>query len=378
VNYNEYWLTEQFYRFYNTTEEAVDTISRRGFFAARDFNASAQLSTRIYGIKRWRRGKLAGIRHVLTPNVGLNYTPDFAAKPFGYYYQAYLTPGGQVGYYSPYERSIIGTPGLGQYGTFASTVNFGLNNNLQIKTRSGSDTGAGGRNITLIDGLSINSGYNLAADSFGWAGVSMAFRTNILDKISVNANANFDPYVYDGFSGRRINKLAWNNGGFLNFQNANFSLSSSFRSADKSSNDTKTPRSDELSRLMQQGGYNDYIDFNIPWSLNLAYNLSLNKLYRLDSIGGDTLVYNQSALFSGDFNLTPHWKVTFTSGYDFTTHSLTLTSFDIYRDLHCFEMRLGTIPFGPRKSYNFTINVKASVLQDLKLLRRRDYRDAAY
>ncbi len=378
VNYNEYWLTEQFYRFYNTTEGVVDTISRRGFFATRDFNATAQLTTRIYGIKRWRKGRLAGIRHVLTPNVGLNYTPDFAARPFGYYYQAYLTPGGAIGYYSPYERSVVGSPGLGQYGHFASTINFGLNNNLQLKTRSGSDTGATTKNITLIDGLSVNSGYNLAADSFGWAGVNMAFRTNILDKVSLNANANFDPYVYDGFSGRRINKLVWNNGGFLNFQNANVSLSSSFRSAEKSSNSTKTPRTDEVSRLMQAGGYNDYIDFKIPWSLSLGYNLSLTKLYRLDSLGGATLEYNQSALFSGDFNLTPHWKVTFMSGYDFTTNSLTITSIDIYRDLHCWEMRLGTIPFGRNKSYNFTVNVKASVLQDLKLLRRRDYRDAAY
>jgi len=31
--------------------------------------------------------------------------------------------------------------------------------------------------------------------------------------------------------------------------------------------------------------------------------------------------------------------------------------------------------FGPRKSFNFTLKVKAAVLQDLKLIRRRDYRD---
>jgi hypothetical protein len=272
---------------------------------------------------------------------------------------------------------VVGVPGLGQYGTFASTINFGLNNNLQIKTRSGSDTGASTRNITLIDGLSVNSGYNLAADSFGWSGVSMAFRTNIIDKISMNANANFDPYVYDHTSGRRVNELVWNNGGFLNFRNANFSLSSSLHSPQKSGNKSKLARSDEVARLMQAGGYNDYIDFDVPWSLNLAYNIAVNKLYRTTAERGDTLVYNQTALFSGDFNLSSHWKVTFSSGFDFTTRSLTLTSFDIYRDLHCWELRMGTIPFGPRKSYNFTINVKASILQDMKLLRRKDYRDAS-
>ncbi len=185
----------------------------------------------------------------------------------------------------------------------------------------------------------------------------------------------FDPYVYDASIGRRVNKLAWNNGGVANFQNASLSLSTSFRSSQKTSNNTQTPRSDEATRLLRPG-YADYIDFKIPWSLNIAYNISLNKVYRPDTLRGDTLTYNQSALFSGDFNLTPHWKVTFSSGYDFVYKQLTLTRFDIYRDLHCWEMRLGTFPFGPRKSYDFSINVKAAVLQDLKLLRRRDYRDA--
>lgn len=378
ANYNEYWLTDEFYRYYNTTEDKLDTIHNRGFYAARDFSANMQLSTRIYGIKRWRTGTLAGIRHVLTPNVGLNYVPDYAAPPFQYYYQAYLTPGGSLAYYSQYVNSVVGVPGLGQYGDFASIINFGLNNNLQIKTRTGKDSAASTKNITLIDGFSLNSAYNLAADSFKLAGLAMSFRTNILDKISVTANANFDPYVYDHYLGRRINTYKWDNGGGLNFQNANISLSSSFRSNQNSRPKAGSDRADTYARLMQSGGYNDYIDFNIPWSLNIAYNLSVNKIYRSYEKGGDTVTINQSALFSGDFNLSAHWKFSFSSGYDFTSHSLTLTSFDIYRDLHCWEMRMGTIPFGPRKNYNFTINVKASVLQDLKMLRRRDYRDAAF
>jgi len=378
VNYNEYWLTDQLYEYYNPSANKVDSISNRGFYTARDYNASASLSTRIYGIKRWSKGKIAGIRHVLTPNLGLTYTPDFARAPYNYAYQAYLSPNGNIQYYSPYINSLVGVPGLGQYGKFASNVNFGLNNNLQVKTRSGSDTGATTKNITLIDALSFASAYNLAADSFGWSNFALGFRTNILDKISVNGSATFSPYEYDGNLGRWVNNLTWDNGGFLNFQNASVALSSNFRSKERSSNSSKVPKSDEVSRLTQPGGYNDYIDFKVPWSLNVAYSLSMNKQYRMFINGGDTLTFNHSVLFSGDFNLTAHWKVTYSSGYSFTTKSLSLTSIDIYRDLHCFEMRLGTIPFGPRKSYNFTLNVKASALQDLKILRRRDFRDAAY
>jgi len=33
------------------------------------------------------------------------------------------------------------------------------------------------------------------------------------------------------------------------------------------------------------------------------------------------------------------------------------------------------VPLGPRKSWNFSINVKASILQDMKLNKKKDFRD---
>ena len=42
---------------------------------------------------------------------------------------------------------------------------------------------------------------------------------------------------------------------------------------------------------------------------------------------------------------------------------------------HCWEMRMNWIPFGYQESWNFQINVKASILKDLKLLKRKDYFD---
>ncbi|HRO43091.1 MAG TPA: putative LPS assembly protein LptD [Flavipsychrobacter sp.] len=376
TTYTEYWLTNKTYRFYNANEGKIDTVGNRGFFTARDFNATAQLSTRIYGLKMFKRGKLMGIRHVLTPNVGFNYTPDFAAAPFRYYYQTRLDTSGNLAYLSPFETSVIGVPGMGQYGDFSSSINFGINNNLQIKTRSRKDTTGNGRNVTLIDGFSITSAYNIAADSFNWSTFNMNFRTNILEKFNVSANAVFDPYATDYETGRRLPRTMWQEGtGIANLRNANIALSANFRSKQKDKSANPAVRTDEYSQLMQNGGYNDYVDFDIPWSLNVAYSLGIDKRYTAFS-KRDTIRLTQSLLFSGDFNVTSRWKMTFSSGYDFETKQLTLTSIDIYRDLHCWEMRLGTIPFGPRKSYNFTLSVKASILQDLKLVRRRDFRDA--
>src|SRR5690606_6939828 len=123
--------------------------------------------------------------------------------------------------------------------------------------------------------------------------------------------------------------------------------------------------------IMQYGAYNDYVDFNIPWSLNFTYSLTATKNEQRDSI-----MLDHYTGFGIDFNLTPRWKLVINSGYNFTQKKLQITDINIYRDLHCWEMRLWTVPFGPNKSYNFTLNVKATILQDLKLMRRRDYRDA--
>jgi hypothetical protein len=120
--------------------------------------------------------------------------------------------------------------------------------------------------------------------------------------------------------------------------------------------------------------YSGYADFNIPWSLNVRYNVTFRKNFVVAS-QKDTLTLFQDLNFSGDINLTSKWKVGLRSGYDFNTKQISFTSFDIYRDLHCWEMRMNLIPFGQRRSYNFSLNVKSAVLQDLKLIRRKDFRD---
>jgi hypothetical protein len=57
---------------------------------------------------------------------------------------------------------------------------------------------------------------------------------------------------------------------------------------------------------------------------------------------------------------------------------LSALQFDISRDLHCWQMSLNLIPFGYYRSFFFTLQVKSSVLQDLKLTRRKSYQDNSY
>ncbi len=373
VNYNEYWLTDKLHQQYNNVEQKLDSNDSHGFFTARDFNAGVSFSTRVYGMKLFKNGKLKGIRHVISPSVGFSYHPDFGASPFNYYYKTHLDSSSTISTLSPYATSIIGIPPLGKAGN----LNFSINNNLQIKVRTSKDTVTGFKNITLIDALGISTSYNPAVDSFQWSNISVNFRTNILDKINVSSSATFDPYAWDYDLGRRLPQTMEDKGfGLARFTSASLALGSNFHSKQTTANKAVT-NSEEYGRLLRNAGYNDYVNLNVPWSFNFSYSLQVNQ-----SMSGftkrDTVVVTQNLTFQGEVKLTERWKLNVSSGYNFTYNQLTLTSIDIYRDLHCWAMHLQAVPFGPRKSYSFTLNVKAAVLQDLKLIRRRDYRDTPY
>jgi hypothetical protein len=93
------------------------------------------------------------------------------------------------------------------------------------------------------------------------------------------------------------------------------------------------------------------------------YSWGENRSYQVAEF---TKTQTQSVLFSGDLNILKYWKLGFTSGYDMEARDWTPTSINLYWDLHCWEFNANVIPFGVRKSFTFRINVKASILRDLK------------
>lgn len=372
IPYNEYWYTEEIRQQYNPVTDKMDSTITKGFFTARDFSFSVPLSTRIYGMKLFKKGKIRGIRHILEPRVDFTYRPDFGATGFNYYYNTQTDSNKYESLYRFQTSDFVGTIGKGEQ----RRLGFGINNNLQMKIRSRKDTVSGFKNITLIDGYSITSAYNFAADSLQWSPINMSFRTNVLDKILITAGANFDQYGINKATDRSYAYTTmWQRGdGFARFTDAGISLSTSLTSRPKSKDKTIAPSAKD--GIVFNPDYYNYVDFDIPWSINFSYSLNLSNQYQTVTKKDSLLVSAHNITFGGEFNVTPRWKVSFISGYNLIDKQLQITRIQIFRDLHCWAMRLETVPFGPQKNYNFTINVKAAVLQDLKLMRRRDFRDS--
>ena len=98
--------------------EKQDTVD--GFYNVYNWSLSLSASTKLYGTYvPWRKlfgDKIMAIRHVFTPSVSLNYSPDFSASRYGYYltYQKTDAEGNvTLVEYSPYTGTLYGVPGKG-------------------------------------------------------------------------------------------------------------------------------------------------------------------------------------------------------------------------------------------------------------------------
>ena len=369
---DRYWSDDTLFNNNDTIVGYIKTDTIKGFKNAFDFNISSSLTTKVYGMLKIKKGPVRAIRHVFTPSLSFSYVPDFGDKKWGYY-DTYTDTTGREYTYSRFERSLYGSPPGQKSGSFGLV----LNNNLEMKVRSRKDTITGLKKIVLIENFSFSMSYNLAADSLNLSPLRMSGRTKLWKNITLQYTSQWDPYDVDT-NGHRVNQFYWNTRRtILRKENSIWSLSINLRLGDKDFKKKKKPKdatTDEMDEISENP--HEFVDWDIPWSLNLAYNFNYtNKILYNDYQVLPEHKIVQTLSVSGQVNLTPKWKITFRSGWDFTAKQISYTSLNLYRDLHCWEMRFSWVPLGPRKSWNFSINVKSSVLQDLKLSRKKDYRD---
>ena len=231
-----------------------------------------------------------------------------------------------------------------------------------------------------------------------WSKLRLSGRTTLFKGFDIRYSSSWDPYILDSAGTRNLNQTEWSvNKRLLRLENTNWEFSANLRlnpdffkrdGEGSGQSERRTPEDQLRDEFRDEfeiydetesiyNNYDDYIDWNIKWSLNITYNFrySVTPVYINQVVDERTETIVQTLGVSGDFNLTPKWKIGFRTGWDFEAADLSYTSINIYRDLHCFEMRFNWIPIGGRQSWNFALNVKANMLKDLKLQRKRDFRD---
>jgi lipopolysaccharide assembly outer membrane protein LptD (OstA) len=357
ISYNEYWYLKKIVKSWDTINDTLIYSQTNGFNRASSISGNLSLNTQLFGLAQFKRGRLQAIRHVITPSLNFGFRPNLQTEKNGFR-QVQVDTSGRIEEYSIYGAAPLGYPS----GKKSASIGFGINNNLELKTRKQTDTGIISKKVKLIEMLSISANHNFLADSFKWSHLSFNGRSSLFKgKVGINYNWNLDPYKYDS---RRRDVLIISDGKSLGRLTA-FGLSMGTNFNPQARKPKTSPNADKQELAMINNYPQFYVDFNIPWSLALNYNLNYNRPN--PNMTGE---FSQSITFNGDLKLTENWKIAFGSGYDFKTKELSVTKIDLFRDLHCWEFSFGWIPTGFRRSFDFTIRVKSSTLQDLKLNRR--------
>lgn len=351
----------------DTLRGQVFTDTIQAFKSTRDFNFALNFSTRLYGIVNFKSKKLKAIRHVFRPQVSVNYRPDFGTDFWGNYKEVQINEAGDVERYSIYQ-------GFALYGQapdgMRAGVGVSLDNNLELKVASKKDTLTGTQNIKLLESFRVSTFYDFVKDSLNLDPIQITAFTTIANKIRVNFSTTLDPYQRSE-NNRRINTSRWSQEKrFVNLTNASLALNTSFRSK-------RGNRESEIDQLLLWTHPNDYYDFTVPWSFSLGYNFTIAKAIPTAPKKFD--ISTNSVNMNFDLSLTPKWKFTASSGFDFSEMSVTATNINIVRDLHCWVLQISYTPFPvERQFYSIQLNVKSAVLQDLKLTKKRERYDSVF
>ena len=392
-NYIECWYTRKVKQHYDEQKRQVARDTINGFNRVYDYNMSVSMDTKIYGMYKplFMKKKEMVIRHVITPSVSYTYTPDFGKARFGYYdTYTYTDTNGEVRMveYSPYESAPYGYPGKG----VSKNVSFSLKNNLEMKMASDKDT-TGYKKISLIDDLTGNLSYDIARKR--WSNLTLNARLKLTKSYTFNMNATFATYAYKFDENGNVvegDRTEWSYGRFGRFQGYSGSFSYTLsndtfkklfgKGEDKDKEkkpddgnkdeeddeDETEPQHEHSTRKQEKATVSSdgYLAFSMPWSLSLSYSYSIRE-DRSKQINIKTMRYpyslTHSLNISGNVKMGSRWNVNYSSGYDFTSKKMSMTTVNITRDLHCFNMSCGLV-FGPFTSYNFSLRANSSMLTD--------------
>lgn len=408
--------------------QALARDTTNGFYNVFDFDVGFSMSTKIYGfytpLKRlFPNGKVEKFRHVITPSVGFTYHPNFE-KSFWGYYGSYEQPvydgtdsitgrktqktdeaGNPVYQHQVYSRFPNGMYGNAPRG-MAASINFALEQNLEMKIVNSKDTT--GKNpykvVSIIDKFAVSGAYNFAVDSMNFSKFNVELRLKFpyLNNYTLTLNTHLDPYMYElNALGTpvRTNKQYWHNGRFPHWDGLrwNFSYTISNQTIKKwkdkiegkksnsgndgnDENDGNDVNMDSIEkdgegmdRNAKQNNKNEeevddgYVKTEFPWSVSINYSLAYQETSTFDyERMYPKMKLTHSLSLYGNLGLGQGWKISANMTYNFDYKKVTACTFNVSRDLHCWNMSASINPIGPFKSFTFHIGVNASILSDLK------------
>ena len=339
LNLNEGWIFR-----YNDSGIEKEGFKRR---LTGGFNLSS--STTIYGLFPINNFNINSIRHILTPTLSLNYTPDFSKSIFGVDLAYFNEQGDDY-----FSNSMIGSTPTNEI----KKINLNLSNNFQMKLNDSLKT--------KIDFLrwNVSTGYNFMADEFKLDLIKSRINYSPNEKFDFDFTMYNEPYKLDE-NLNRLNEFA----AFPTLTYLQGSTDISLFGNKKITGDEET-NVDTLSRDQENQLYNSNkffepeIGSNTIWELDLRLGAKLQKTIINNDIGWDKTLWIQPIL---KLNLTEKWKMTYAGQIDMIDSQIVSHNMYFYRTLHCWEFGFKWWPSGTGSGFLLNIRVKSPDLKDIKL-----------
>jgi hypothetical protein len=386
AQYTERWYFKRYDYKYDASEDKITADTVTSFNRIWDYNLGSSLETTVYGTHFFNEEAfIKAIRHRIDPLLKLTYHPDFSEEKYGYYQKINTRKGESK------EDKFKGGP----YGTppskASALLEAQINNVLETKIQDDDNPLGKSKKIPLAESLYGKTSYDFLADSFPLGDLKFGVRNRFLNNlINVEYNNKYDPYIY--VNRKRVEEFAWQHGkGLGTMKEYTFKISTHVQSekydiapdtsgendkrteADIQNQDEEPPASKKKSKKQETTILLDssqYVDFDLPWQFDIAYQQNFTYNIPLDT--KETI---RQIVFNGELNITKNWKTTFSSVYDIDKKELvgSATKVGIYRDLHCWQMKFDWVPLANVQSYDFSIGIKAPLLEEVKLPHSREY-----
>ncbi|UKN02458.1 hypothetical protein K6119_02845 [Paracrocinitomix mangrovi] len=402
ATYNEVWNFQYDDHALNYADTLLDTTRVNGFGTARNLVFSARMGTQFIGLIRYKGPRETRFKHTATPSFTASYAPEIintdiindTANALSY----------NVNKYTDSKYPISDSRASGK-------LSWNLTNVVKMKTKNMKDTvNNSDKSFNIIDALNYSSDYDFLKDTNKMGNHLFQFRTaKMFNILSFQSDATVSPYAFDAYN-NLTKDYAWEaNQGFGRLTRSNITVNANFtsktgRKKQAELNDLTANTANQNQKVTDPNS----TTFDIPWQLNVAYNLNHTLITDKDSLTGPNYKVVQTVVLGGDFSINSKWKFKggisfdlqqFNDLYQDLTYSrpyedlVSTYNFEIWRDLHCWEAMLQFRQYGAvakdqatgqwvtqdnfgnnihhwqntNWTFLFRINIKASMFQSIKL-----------
>jgi len=292
------------------------------------WNTSLGLASSIYGTFMPRWGKLEGVRHVVNPSVSWSYRPEFDE----YDRNDYDSIGG------------IGAPTL----TGTSYLNLSLSNMFHLKLRDGEEVRKMDNVVQLRSSTSYDLRYKESNKDHPWS--------NLTSSLIIQPARAFDFRVNTTHDLDRLRVLSRSFTSSLKLTGQGFRIGTgSGRPESVMEKDALRETEEHLEDAVGAEERSHRRDLTAsaplePWTASFSYRYSKSNL---------TAEPTQWLNADLSAELTHNWKLVYGNRYDLVEKETAYQSFTLYRDLHCWEMRISGEYSNEDWTYYFKINIKA-------------------